>query len=171
MKQELTVHATSKSPITIQMIQGEHFGTQPVAFKKGERKLYGPFLLYANTSNSKDRNELIADAKAMAHQQEQEWPFQWFENELYPLDRSTVNGRINVTTGQGSDSIRVVLAEPGDGFLHGGGGADDLDLGKTGPEQAFQNPLSTRLVFNDQCFHDATTKGCGRGRRRRSRRR
>ena len=121
MKQELTVHATSKSPITIQMIQGEHFGTQPVAFKKGERKLYGPFLLYANTSNSKDRNELIADAKAMAHQQEQEWPFQWFENELYPLDRSTVNGRINVTTGQGSDSIRVVLAEPGELYVQNKG--------------------------------------------------
>lgn len=112
MKQELTVHATGKSPITIQMLQGEHFGTSSQWFDDGESKIYGPFLLYANFSSSKDTDALIADAKRMAHEQMEQWPFQWFENELYPLDRSTVSGKINVTTGQACDSIQVVLAEP-----------------------------------------------------------
>lgn len=117
MRQELTVHATSKSPITIQMIQGEHMGAASQSYQDGERKLYGPFLIYVNYGT---KDNMIADAKAMASQQQQDWPFQWFSNELYPLDRSTVSGTINVTTGQGSDSIQVVLAEPGtDPYLQG----------------------------------------------------
>ena len=121
MKQELTAHATSKSPITIQMLQGEHFGTQPVAFKDGERKLYGPFLIYVNFDAEKNTGNLVDDAKQMARQQQEEWPFQWFHNDLYPLDRSTVSGRINVTTGQPCDSIQVVLAEPGELYVQNKG--------------------------------------------------
>ena len=109
MRQELTVHATSKSPITIQMLQGEHFGASAQAFGDGESKIYGPFYFYANSG---DKESMIADAKATASKKQQEWPFQWFSNELYPLNRSTVSGRINVTTGQRKDSIQVVLAEP-----------------------------------------------------------
>ena len=44
-RQELTVHATSKSPITIQMLQGEHFGGQAMVLNEGEKKLYGPFVI------------------------------------------------------------------------------------------------------------------------------
>lgn len=109
MKQELTVHATSKSPITIQMIQGEHFGAAAQYFDEGEQKIYGPFFIYVNTGDSTD--DMIADAKAMAHQKKEEWPFTWFENDLYPQDRSTVTGRISLQTGE-CDSIQVVLAEP-----------------------------------------------------------
>ena len=117
MKQELTVHATSKSPITIQMIQGEHLGANAMYFDDGEQKIYGPFFIYLNTGSSTE--EMIADAKAMAHQKMEEWPFTWFENDLYPTDRSTVTGKINVLTGE-CDSIQVVLAEPGeDPFLQG----------------------------------------------------
>lgn len=112
MKQELTVHATGKSPITIQMLQGEHLGSASQYYQEGERKLYGPFFIYLNFSSVKDPEALIADAKREAHEQQQQWPFEWFENDLYPLDRATVSGRINVTTGQACDSIQVVLAEP-----------------------------------------------------------
>ncbi len=110
MKQELTVHATGKSPITIQMLQGEHFGTPSVYYQPGEKKIYGPFLIYLNGGS---QEQMIADAKSMAHQQMEEWPFQWFSHEEYPLDRAIVNGQIHVTTGQSCDSIQVVLAEPG----------------------------------------------------------
>lgn len=110
MRQELTVHATSKSPITIQMLQGEHFGASAQSYEEGERKLYGPFFIYVNKGN---KENMIADAKEQASLQRSQWPFEWFENALYPLDRSTVSGRINVTTGQRCDSIQVVLAEPG----------------------------------------------------------
>lgn len=110
MKQELTVHATGKSPITIQMLHGEHFGTPSVYYKEGARKLYGPFLIYLNKGT---KDEMIADAKREAHEQMAQWPFQWFDHALYPLDRATVKGHINVTTGQRADSVQVVLGEPG----------------------------------------------------------
>lgn len=110
MKQELTVHATSKSPITIQMLQGEHMGASAQTFGEGEKKLYGPFLIYVNRGTP---TQMIADAKAMAHRQQEEWPFAWFQHELWPEQRTTVEGAINVVNGQRSDSIQVVLAEPG----------------------------------------------------------
>lgn len=109
MKQELTVHATSKSPITIQMLQGEHLGASSQTFKYGESKIYGPFLIYLNKGT---HQQMISDAKTMANQQQKEWPFNWFSHELFPLNRTTVKGCINVTTGQSKEAIQVVLAEP-----------------------------------------------------------
>ena len=108
-KQELTVHATKVSPITIQMLQGEHFGTSALVLDEGDSKIWGPVFIYINKGT---REEMIADAKREAHEQQQAWPFDWFKNALYPLDCSTVTGRINVTTGQRCDSIQVVLAQP-----------------------------------------------------------
>lgn len=104
-RQELTVHATSKSPITIQMLQGEHLGGSAMVLNDGEKKLYGPFLIYANYSTLPTTN-----AKRIAGEQQAQWPFQWFDNELYPKERGTVSGHLNVTTGQRNDSVRVVLA-------------------------------------------------------------
>lgn len=84
-RQELTVHATSKSPITIQMLQGEHFGGQAMVLAEGEKKLYGPFAICATYSTKPvdyARNQAVAAAP--------EWPFQWFgkhhhgEGERYP---------------------------------------------------------------------------------------
>ena len=105
-RQELTVHATSKSPITIQMLQGEHFGGQAMVLNAGEQKLYGPIVIcptYSTDPVAYARNQAVADAA--------EWPFQWFENDLYPRERGTVRGRLNVTTGQRADSVRVILAQ------------------------------------------------------------
>lgn len=132
MRQELTVHATSKSPITIQMLQGEHFGASSQYFKAGERKLYGPFLIYLNQGT---QQQMIADAKAEAHRQQGDWPFQWFEHSLYPTERSTVNGRISVTTGQDCEGIQVVLAEPGSDVYTQGKGY--IFWGKTDAEGCF----------------------------------
>ena len=105
-RQELTVHATSKSPITIQMLQGEHFGGEAMVLREGEKKLYGPFLIY--TTYSKDP---VKSASNQAAKEAAEWPYQWFENDLYPRERATVRGRLSVTTGQRCDSVRIVLAQ------------------------------------------------------------
>ena len=105
-RQELTVHATSKSPITIQMLQGEHFGGEAMVLREGEKKLYGPFLIY--TTYSKDP---VKSARNQAAKEAASWPYQWFENDLYPRERGTVRGHLNVTTGQRCDSVRIVLAQ------------------------------------------------------------
>ena len=105
-RQELTVHATSKSPITIQMLQGEHFGGQTMVLNEGEKKLYGPFLIcttYSKNPVQSARNQWAKEVDA--------WPYQWFENDLYPRERGTVRGHLNVTTGQRNDSVRIILAQ------------------------------------------------------------
>lgn len=109
-RQELTVHATSKSPITIQMLQGEHLGGLAMALENGEKKLYGPFLIYSNMAFPKITGP-IKDAQAMAEQQKEEWPFQWFDNTLYPKVRANVKGHLHVTTNQRNDSVRIILAQ------------------------------------------------------------
>lgn len=105
-RQELTVHATSKSPITIQMLQGEHFGGQAMVLNEGEKKLYGPFLILGTYST----NPLLT-ARQQAAKEKAAWPYQWFENDLYPRERGTVTGHLAITTGQSADSIRVILAQ------------------------------------------------------------
>lgn len=111
MRQELTVHTDTKSPLTIQMLQGEHFGASAQTYADGEQKLYGPFLIYVNRGNTLD--DMVDDARRMAATQRAQWPFQWFHNSLYPSERATVTGLFNITTGQSPDSLEVVLAEPG----------------------------------------------------------
>ncbi len=119
MRQELTVHATSKSPITIQMLQGEHLGASSQTYDDDHHQIFGPFMIYVNDGDSRDA--MIADAREKAAQLKAEWPFTWFENEYYPLDRATVSGKINVTTGQESGNIKVVLGAPGKDLLAQGG--------------------------------------------------
>lgn len=108
MRQELTVHATSKSPITIQMLQGEHFGAAAQPFADGEEHIYGPFMIYLNSGT---REEMIADARDRALQARAEWPFKWFKNDLYPTERSTVRGRLVLPSGLSPDGMKMVLAD------------------------------------------------------------
>ena len=105
-RQELTVHATSKSPITIQMLQGEHFGGQAMVLNEGEKKLYGPFRICTTYSKNP-----VQSARKQWEKEVEAWPYQWFENDLYPRERGTVRGHLDVTTGQRNDSVRIVLAQ------------------------------------------------------------
>ena len=111
MKQELTVHTTTKTPLVLQMLQGEHFGASAQYYSSGDEKIYGPFFIYINSGANHDA--MIADAKQQATIQQDQWPFQWFTNSLYPLDRSTVKGRISLPPGISPKGIQVVLAQPG----------------------------------------------------------
>lgn len=110
LKQELTVHTDTKSPLMLQMFQGEHFGAVHQQYVKGDRKLYGPFLMYFNEGS---RQQMIADAARQAAQQEKEWPFKWFRHDLHDTQRATVSGRIQITKGFAPARLRVILAQPG----------------------------------------------------------
>ncbi|MBP3757768.1 MAG: hypothetical protein J6I61_10885 [Prevotella sp.] len=130
MRQELTVHADTKSTLFLQMLHGGHFGAGAQAYPAGSKKIYGPFFLYLNSGDSHDA--MIADAAAKAQELQGQWPFQWFDNDLYDRDRATVTGKIAVDDAlQSATSYRVVLsktAEPlneGDGYIFWGETAAD----------------------------------------------
>ncbi len=119
MRQELTVHATSKSPITIQMLQGEHLGASITIYEDGQHQIFSPLMIYVyDGATPEDR---IEAARKKAAALKAEWPFEWFKNEYYPLDRATVTGKINITTGQEPGNVKVVLAAPGGNLLRQGG--------------------------------------------------
>ena len=73
------------------------------------KKICGPFFYYVNTGSQAD---CIAEAKVMAHQQKIDWPYQWFENDLYPRMRTIVSGCINLSGNVSTDSFCVLLGEP-----------------------------------------------------------
>ncbi|MBR1547872.1 MAG: hypothetical protein IJ637_04015, partial [Prevotella sp.] len=109
MRQDLTVHASSESPLILQMLHGTHFGPQAQVYAAGTKKIYGPFFFYLNQGT---RAELIADAAREAAKQEAQWPFAWFSHDLYPTERTAVSGRIAIS-GYAGVPLQVVLAQPG----------------------------------------------------------
>lgn len=111
MKQELTVHATGKTPLILQMLQGEHFGAAAQSYTTGTEKIYGPFFIYVNSGNT--HQEIIDDALAQAETQKSLWPYQWLNNPLYPTNRTEVTGKLNIPYGLSAENIQVVLAKPG----------------------------------------------------------
>ena len=111
MKQELMVHATNKTPLVLKMFQGEHFGASAQTFNPPEEKLYGPYFVYINSGT--DHDAMISDAKQVAQEEVELWPYSWMEHPLYPLNRSTVSGKIHIENNLSPEGLMVVLAQPG----------------------------------------------------------
>ncbi len=136
MKQELTVHATNKTPLVLQMLQGEHFGAASQYYSTGIDKIYGPFFIYVNSGAT--HSDMVADAKQQASLQKSQWPYQWLTHSLYPLNRTTINGQINIPNGLSPDKLQIVLAKPGVEFFKQG--LDYMFWSKTNANGQFTIP-------------------------------
>lgn len=99
MKRELTCHV---GPTILNMLNGGHFGMgDSFVADSGVyvQKVYGPFLIYANSVPTGTPNAwkaLWEDAKAQAKAEQSAWPFSWFNNGVYVHDsgRGVVKGRL-----------------------------------------------------------------------------
>ena len=107
-RQELTVHGDIKSPLILQMFQSWHFGSGPMHFSQGERKFYGPSLVYYNKGT---RETMIAAAKQQTAHELKAYPYRWMQHELFPVERGTVKGRIALDPVFGTNRFQVVLAQ------------------------------------------------------------
>lgn len=111
-KQELTVHADSKGPVLLQMLQGEHFGAAAYNATAGSKHFYGPTLLYINSGETKEA--MIADAKKKAAEEVAAWPYAWFSHDDYPnaAGRGTVTGTVTLDNKDFSTTkLQVILAD------------------------------------------------------------
>ena len=110
-RQELTVHADNRSNVLLNMLQGEHFGAGAQTYSAGDKKIYGPFVLYLNSGD--DRDVLLVDALAQRDAEQAAWPYPFLikDETLYPVQRSTVTGQLRVNGFEGRN--RIVLAQAG----------------------------------------------------------
>jgi len=112
-KQELFVHATDTTPVMMQIFTGGHFlcdeaNEPPVT---GDwAKISGPTFIYVNSGSSPEA--MRDDAKQRAAHLADAWPYRWMENPLYPLERGTVRGRLQLADGSPASNATIVLAAP-----------------------------------------------------------
>ena len=106
MRQELMVHTESSTGdgVLLNMLKGSHYGVGNVTIPKN--KIYGPWLVYINNGD-------IKDAQERATEEEKSWPYNWLNNPNYPLSRTTVSGKLNVSGRNSNEDATVVLAKPG----------------------------------------------------------
>ena len=120
MRQDLTVHATETTPIILRHFHGNHFGGVSGVMSKGQSKYYGPHLIYVNQSTNSDvtlaHNEMIANAKAQAVTEQEQWPYTWLRDNNIKK-RGSVTGKIAMSSSDASyfatTEYQVILAQPG----------------------------------------------------------
>lgn len=152
MKQELLIHYDG---IILNYMTGAHFGTGVFDVPKEWKKLYGPWLFYINDGTGK---EMIEDAVKVAEDEEKEWPYSWVEEELYPIERSVVKGKLISSDGRAVDHAVVVLAKEGGEFLRQKG--DYIFYGKADEEGKFElkNVRSGEYTLYAYATHGTITK-------------
>jgi len=63
---------------------------------------------------------MIADAKKTAAAEQKKWPYQWVEEPLYPVKRTTVTGQLKISHDRSAAHAYIILGQPGNS---GGGRA------------------------------------------------
>jgi rhamnogalacturonan endolyase len=107
-KQGQTLHDN----VLLRVMQSVHFGASPVVLAQGEpwRKVYGPFLVYANQGNGPQALE--ADALRQWQAERAQWPYPWVDSSAYSHHRGCVTGSVRVGTAPAKDAW-VILTDPG----------------------------------------------------------
>jgi rhamnogalacturonan endolyase len=123
LRQELAVH---QDALILNYIGGGHFSGGGTASGSAGEKIHGPWFLYFNTGDTPEA--IIADAKKTAAAEREKWPYQWVEEPLYPVKRTTVTGRLKISHDRSAAYAYVILGQPGNsggGRGGRGGGAGD----------------------------------------------
>jgi rhamnogalacturonan endolyase len=107
LRQELAVH---QDALILNYIGGGHFGGGGSATGRNGEKIHGPWYLYFNTGPTPEA--IIADAKKVAAEERAKWPYQWMDEPLYPLDRTTVTGQLKLTHDRSAAFAYIILGQP-----------------------------------------------------------
>ena len=119
LRDELAVH---QDALILNYIGGGHFSGGGTAGGNSGAKIHGPWYLYFNTGDTPEA--MIADAQKTAAAEKAKWPYQWMNEPLYPVKRTTVTGRLTISHDRSAAYAYVILGQPtnGAGGRGGGGG-------------------------------------------------
>jgi hypothetical protein len=172
LRQELAVH---QDALILNYLGGGHFsGGGPAGGRTGE-KIFGPWYVYINSG--KTTNAIIKDALRTAAAEGKKWPYQWVEEPLYPVNRTSVSGQLKISHDRSAAFAYVILAQPTNSFGRGGfgggrrGGRGGFGRGGTNSfaagQRTFTNFLSSDTNFvsfsNDISSDANSTNGFARG--------
>jgi len=114
--QDLTVHQTSTAPALLDMEQSTHFGGPQQVVSGDWTKTYGPYLLYLNTGTNATtlRNDALQYANV-------NWDQSFYDSLGIPgyatsSQRTTVTGKVTLSTGTSMAGSTVVLSDNGTSF-------------------------------------------------------
>lgn len=114
--QDLTVHQTNTAPALLNMEQGAHYGGPTIVASGNWTKTYGPYLLYLNTGTNGTalRNDALQYANVS-------WDQAFYDSLGIPGyvtsgQRSTVTGKVTLSTGDSMTGSTVVLSDNGTDF-------------------------------------------------------
>ncbi|MEJ6952271.1 polysaccharide lyase family protein [Natronospora cellulosivora (SeqCode)] len=110
-KQYNTAHDGGDTQVILDILQSVHFiGDVDINVDKEWGKIYGPFFVYLNSGEN--MAEMLVDAQKRAAEEREKWPYSWMENNLYPVERGSVTGKVKFTDGSNSEGGWVILGEP-----------------------------------------------------------
>ena len=127
LRQELAVH---QDALILNYIGGGHFNGGGTATARNGEKIHGPWFLYFNTGATSAA--IIADAQKVAATEKPKWPYQWMDDPLYPLKRTTVTGQLKLTHDRSTAYAYVILGQPNNPGRAGGGGGPRGGAGRPG---------------------------------------
>lgn len=107
LRQELMVH---QDALILNYIGGGHFGGGGTAAGRNGAKIHGPWYLYFNTGDTPEA--IIADAKKTAAEEKAKWPYAWVDEPLFPQQRTTVTGQLQLTHDRSTAFAYVILGQP-----------------------------------------------------------
>jgi len=112
LNQDLLLHYDG---LILNYLTGKHFGTGDMRIDADWHKFYGPWCVLVT-----DGENQIADVKKRASDEHEDWPYDWIEDDNYPLNLGTVNGDLTVNEARPKDKYEIVLAKPSDNgtFMH-----------------------------------------------------
>jgi len=144
LRQDLAVH---QDALILNYLGGGHLGSGGMASgRNGTEKIHGPWYVYFNTGDTLDA--IVADAKKTALAEQKKWPYQWMNEPLYPLKRTTVTGQLTITHDRNAAYAYIVLAQPGNagGGRGGRGGRGGAAPAGTGASDATAADISIPTV-------------------------
>lgn len=109
--QELTVHQTNSGPVLLRHATAAHYGAGILTSNSKDgswKKCSVPTFIYINKGNN--RSKLWTDAKNLAKEHVEMWPYTWLDDNQFQLNRGTVIGQALFKDAKPVSNANIVFA-------------------------------------------------------------